>query len=137
MPEPGGKCLADQLTLFKPGRADYPHPLLLAPPMFFTFRHLRPIPFPLMRNVDQLLAHLLQRMRSKSIFLKKGIHDWNNVSAKPWSGQIPVSLYVPAHLNQLLEDETHFTIHYRSGLKKWRINDRVNNIFWFTHTFSK
>ena len=31
--------LADQLTLFQPGRADYPHLLLLAPPMFFTFRH--------------------------------------------------------------------------------------------------
>ena len=29
---------ADQLTLFEPGRADYPHLLLLAPPMFFTFR---------------------------------------------------------------------------------------------------
>ena len=44
MPEPGGKqgapqYLADQLTLFQPGRADYPHLLLLAPPMFFTFRH--------------------------------------------------------------------------------------------------
>ena len=31
--------MPDQLTLFKPGRADYPHLLLLAPPMFFTFRH--------------------------------------------------------------------------------------------------
>ena len=31
--------LADQLTLFQPGRADYPHLMLLAPPMFFTFRH--------------------------------------------------------------------------------------------------
>ena len=31
--------LTDQLTLFQPGRADYPHLLLLAPPMFFTFRH--------------------------------------------------------------------------------------------------
>ena len=31
--------LADQLTLFEPGRADYPHLLLLAPSMFFTFRH--------------------------------------------------------------------------------------------------
>ena len=30
---------ADQLTLFEPGRADFPHLLLLAPPMFFTFRH--------------------------------------------------------------------------------------------------
>ena len=30
---------ADQLTLFEPGRADYPHLLLLAPSMFFTFRH--------------------------------------------------------------------------------------------------
>ena len=30
---------ADQLTLFELGRADYPHLLLLAPPMFFTFRH--------------------------------------------------------------------------------------------------
>ena len=30
---------SDQLTLFEPGRADYPHLLLLAPPMFFTFRH--------------------------------------------------------------------------------------------------
>ena len=46
VPEPGGQgdhwppqYLADQLTLFKPGRADYPHPLLLAPPIFFTFRH--------------------------------------------------------------------------------------------------
>ena len=27
-----------QLTLFEPGRADYPHLLLLAPPKFFTFR---------------------------------------------------------------------------------------------------
>ena len=40
----GGHCppppyLADQLTLFQPGRADNPHLLLLAPPMFFTFRH--------------------------------------------------------------------------------------------------
>ena len=46
MPELGGpggplapQYLADQLTLFQPGRADYPHLLLLAPPMFFTFRH--------------------------------------------------------------------------------------------------
>ena len=31
--------LADQLTLFQTGRTDYPHLLLLAPPMFFTFRH--------------------------------------------------------------------------------------------------
>ena len=31
--------LAGQLTLFQPGRADYPHLLLLAPPMFFTFQH--------------------------------------------------------------------------------------------------
>ena len=31
--------LADQLILFQPGRAEYPHQLLLAPPMFFTFRH--------------------------------------------------------------------------------------------------
>ena len=31
--------LADQLTIFEPGRADYPHLLLLAPSMFFTFRH--------------------------------------------------------------------------------------------------
>ena len=31
---------ADHLTLFEPGRADYLHLLLLAPPpMFFTFRH--------------------------------------------------------------------------------------------------
>ena len=35
----GGKYLADQLTLFQPGRRDYPHLLLLAPPIFFTFRH--------------------------------------------------------------------------------------------------
>ena len=46
MPEPGGQgghwppqYLADQLALFQPGRADYPHLSLLAPPMFFTFRH--------------------------------------------------------------------------------------------------
>ena len=31
--------LADQLTLFHLGRADYPHLLLLALPIFFTFRH--------------------------------------------------------------------------------------------------
>ena len=31
--------LADQLTLLQPGRADYPHLLLQAPPKFFTFRH--------------------------------------------------------------------------------------------------
>ena len=31
--------LADQITLFEPGRADYPHLLLLPPPMFFTIRH--------------------------------------------------------------------------------------------------
>ena len=40
---PGGpldpQYLPDQLTLFELGRADYPHLLLLAPPMFFTFRH--------------------------------------------------------------------------------------------------
>ena len=30
--------LSNQLTLFEPGRADYPHLLLLAPPKFFTFR---------------------------------------------------------------------------------------------------
>ena len=41
MPELGGpggpwppQYLADQLTLFQPGRADYPHLLQLAPPMF-------------------------------------------------------------------------------------------------------
>ena len=46
MPEPGGpggplapQYLSDQLTLFEPGRADYPHLSLLAPPIFFTFRH--------------------------------------------------------------------------------------------------
>ena len=48
MPElgvPGGdhcwppKFLADQSTLFQPGRADYPHLLLLAHPMFITFWH--------------------------------------------------------------------------------------------------
>ena len=47
MPKPGGpggplasppQYLADHLTLFQPG-ADYPHLLVLAPPMFFTFRH--------------------------------------------------------------------------------------------------
>ena len=38
-PLPPPQYLADQLTLFQPGRADYPHLLLLAPPMFFTFRH--------------------------------------------------------------------------------------------------
>ena len=31
--------LADQLTLFQPGRADYLHLLPLAPPIFLTFRH--------------------------------------------------------------------------------------------------
>ena len=31
--------LGDQLTLFLPGRADYPHLLQLAPPIFFTFPH--------------------------------------------------------------------------------------------------
>ena len=36
---PPPQYLADKLTLFQPGRADYPHLLLLAPPMFFTFRH--------------------------------------------------------------------------------------------------
>ena len=30
--------LSDHLTLFEPGRADYSHLLLLAPPKFFTFR---------------------------------------------------------------------------------------------------
>ena len=30
---------ADQLTLFQPGRADSTQPLLLALPIFFTFRH--------------------------------------------------------------------------------------------------
>ena len=47
MPEPGGpggplappQYLGDQLTLFEPGRAYYPHLLLKAPPNFFTFRH--------------------------------------------------------------------------------------------------
>ena len=46
MPEPGGQgghllpqYLAGQLTLFELGRAEYPHLLLLALPMFFTFRH--------------------------------------------------------------------------------------------------
>ena len=43
MPEPGGgpggQYLADQLTLFQPWKADSVHPLLEAPPMFFTFRH--------------------------------------------------------------------------------------------------
>ena len=37
--EGGQGYLAEQLTLFQPGRADYPHLLLLEPPMFFTFRH--------------------------------------------------------------------------------------------------
>ena len=36
---PPPQYFADQLTLFEPGRADYPQLLLLAPPMFFTFRH--------------------------------------------------------------------------------------------------
>ena len=46
MPEPGEprgplapQYLADQFTLFQLGRADYPHLLPLALPMFFTFRH--------------------------------------------------------------------------------------------------
>ena len=34
-----GGASADQLTLFKPGRADCPHLLLLAPSKCFTFRH--------------------------------------------------------------------------------------------------
>ena len=41
VPEPGGpggplapQYFADQLTLFEPGRADYPHLLLLAPRCF-------------------------------------------------------------------------------------------------------
>ena len=38
-PLPPTQYLADQLTLFEPGMADYPHLLLLAPSMFFTFRH--------------------------------------------------------------------------------------------------
>ena len=29
----------DHLTLFQPGREDYPHLILLAPLKFFTFRH--------------------------------------------------------------------------------------------------
>ena len=33
------KFLAGQITLFQPGRVHYPHHLLLAPPMFFTFRY--------------------------------------------------------------------------------------------------
>ena len=33
----GHQYLADQLTKFQRGRADYPHLILLAPPMFFTF----------------------------------------------------------------------------------------------------
>ena len=43
MPEqgrPGGplapQYFADQLTLFKPGRADYPHLLQMAPPQYFS-----------------------------------------------------------------------------------------------------
>ena len=46
VPEPEGpggplapQYFADHLTIFEPGRADYPHLLLLAPSMFFTFRH--------------------------------------------------------------------------------------------------
>ena len=46
MPEPGGQgghwplqYLADQLTLFQPGRADYPHLLQLAPRIFLTVQH--------------------------------------------------------------------------------------------------
>ena len=37
----GGPIIDDQLTLFQPGRADYSHLILLAPPkaMFFIFRH--------------------------------------------------------------------------------------------------
>ena len=37
VPEPGGpQYFADELTLFEPGRADYPHLLLLAPPQYFS-----------------------------------------------------------------------------------------------------
>ena len=41
MQEPGvgalaPQCLADQLTLFQPREADSAHPLLLAPPIFFS-----------------------------------------------------------------------------------------------------
>ena len=35
----GGARGADQLTLFQPWGADSAHPLLVAPSMFFTFRH--------------------------------------------------------------------------------------------------
>ena len=39
---PGGplapKYFANQLTLFEPEKVDYPHLLLLAPPMIYTFR---------------------------------------------------------------------------------------------------
>ena len=38
--------LTDQLSLFEPGRTDYPHLLLLAPPMFFTFWHHWLLNFP-------------------------------------------------------------------------------------------
>ena len=33
-----GRKQVNQLTVFQPGRADYPHLLLLAPSKFFTFR---------------------------------------------------------------------------------------------------
>ena len=39
---PGGlvppRFLSDQLTLSQPGGAHYPHPVLLAPPDFYTLR---------------------------------------------------------------------------------------------------
>ena len=47
MPEPWGpggplpptQYLADQLTLFQPGEGRFAPQLIMAPPIFFTFRH--------------------------------------------------------------------------------------------------
>ena len=38
-PVPPPQYFADQLTLFQPRGSDSAHPLLPAPPKFFTFRH--------------------------------------------------------------------------------------------------
>ena len=53
---PKPKYFADQLTLFEPGRADFPHLLLLAPPppMFYTFRQFLTFYFIAFPDVDTL-----------------------------------------------------------------------------------
>ena len=92
---PGGplaaQYLSDHLTLFQPGRADYPRLLLLVPPMFFTFRH---------HCMRVHFGAILQMQLSRSLFasyLTPRCQRHLQMSHTPTFSQTPKGNYGPSH----------------------------------------